>query len=476
MVRWGSGRAAVSDQGSPFGTGSSSHTHTHDPATLASVVTPRPAILATLGLLLAVAAATIFGLVALWPNGDAVATMVDRGTAITGGFTTARGEVLSVREECADPATAGGGAAAATEAGTPTREIACQSLRIGLLTGPDTGRLIEVDVVGALATAGITAGDTVELVATVAPTLASDSPAAGAGGQGPAESPTGPLSDTHTRYAVSGVERTLPLALFGLLFAIVVIAVGRLRGALALAALAVSALVLGYFVLPGLVAGGPGLLIGLVGSVAIMFVTLFFVHGPNMRTAAALIGTLFGIAFVSGFSLLAVATTRLSGVGDEASGMLAGLASEIDLRGLLTCSILIAGLGVLNDITIAQASSVWELRSAAPHLSRRELYARAMRIGRDHIASTVYTVVFAYVGAALSVLLVLFLIDAPVLSLLTREDFAIEIVRTLTGSVGLVLAVPVTTAVAAWFVPSRSVPRPPDGRNPLEGVADSREA
>ncbi|QBE48404.1 YibE/F family protein [Leucobacter triazinivorans] len=250
-----------------------------------------------------------------------------------------------------------------------------------------------------------------------------------------------------------GVFRGWQLLVLVLVFAAVVVAVGRWRGLLALAALGVAAWVLLAFVLPALVAGGPGLLVGVVGSSAIMFATLYFVHGPNLRTTAALVGTLCGILIMAGISLIAVQATRLSGVGDEASGQLAGLASQIDFRGLLSCAIIIAGLGVLNDVTITQASAVWELRAAAPAMSRREVYARAMRIGRDHIASTVYTVFFAYVGAAMSVLILLYLYDRPMLSLLTHEDIVTEIVRTLCGSVGLVLAVPITTWVAALLLP-----------------------
>jgi uncharacterized membrane protein len=277
-------------------------------------------------------------------------------------------------------------------------------------------------------------------------------PAAGAD---PAASESGTTAtyEIARGYDVTGVFRGWQLVLLTLVFAGVVIAVGRWRGLLALVALGVAAGVLLAFVLPALVAGGPGLLIGVVGSSAIMFATLYFVHGPNMRTTAALIGTLCGILIMAGISFVAVQMTRLSGIGDEASGRLAGLAAEIDFRGLLSCAIIIAGLGVLNDVTITQASAVWELRAAAPGMPRREVYARAMRIGRDHIASTVYTVFFAYVGAAMSVLILLLLYNRPMLSLLTHEDIVTEIVRTLCGSVGLVLAVPLTTWVAALFLP-----------------------
>ena len=386
------------------------------------------------GVLLAVVALTGWGMIALWPSAAAVAGVLEEAQRVTGSAESVRGEVLSVADPC-EPEVSTAGVAAE-----------CGSVRVGILDGPDAGRLVTLPLAVGAAAPELNSGDLVHLAAAERVT-----------DPGVAESPA--RAELRLDYALVGPDRTLALGLLALLFAGVVIAVGRKRGLLALLALGVSAAVIFFFVLPGLVAGGPGLLIGLVGSTAIMFVTLFFVHGWNLRTAAALLGTVFGILMVAGLSLLTVAATRLTGVADDAAGLLTGAAGGIDLRGVLMCSILIAGLGVLNDITIAQASSVWELRAAAPGLARRELYARAMRIGRDHIASTVYTVVFAYVGAALTVLLVLYLADAPLIALLSREDFAIEIVRTLAGSVGLVLAVPVTTALAAWLVPAGELER-----------------
>lgn len=401
-------------------------------------VTVRPSRRArwvTVLLLVSVAVMTAVGMVALWPHAPSVSNVADRAGAVTGATVSVWGEVVSVGGECADASL--GHAAACTQA------------RVGVLSGPDAGRLVTVELSGGIERAELRPGDRVQLAMT------QRSVPDGAGPSATAAAPT-------AHYVLAGVDRTVPLLVLGLVFAVVVIAVGRLRGFLALLALGVSGVVIGIFVLPALVSGAPGLLVGMVGSAAIMFVTLFFVHGFSMRTAAALIGTLFGILLVAGISTIAVATTRLSGIGDEAAGFLFGFAGEIDLRGVLSCSILLAGLGVLNDITIAQASSVWELRRAAPQLSRSELYRRAMRIGRDHIASTVYTVVFAYVGAALSVLVLLYLANVQVHELLTREDIAIEVVRTLCGSIGLVLAVPITTAIAAWLVPAE---------HPLSGLS-----
>lgn len=122
-----------------------------------------------------------------------------------------------------------------------------------------------------------------------------------------------------------------------------------------------------------------------------------------------------------------------------------------------------AGLGVLNDVTITQSSAVWEARAAAPSMGRRALFQSGMRIGRDHIASTIYTIVFAYAGAALPVLLLLFLYERPVLEMLQTESLSEEIVRTLASAIGLVLAVPVTTAIAALTVGAARTPAPVDG-------------
>ena len=447
----GDGQRASDSHNRPIAAGQgSSHSHSYlydaDGALVELHGTPftAPTALrrAVVAALMLIAALTVAGMVALWPNAAAVEDLIQRASGLTGESQTVRGEVLSTSAACAATGGQAGGVQAAS--GEVEGRVPCVAVRIGLLDGLDTGQLVTIEVTGAQATSGLRAGDTVQLTAS-APIDA----------QAPESASAQQRGALQLSYALAGPERTVPLVILALLFAAVVITVGRLRGFLALAALGVSGAVLLVFVLPALLAGGPGLAIGMVGSTAIMFVTLFFVHGWNLRTASALIGTLFGILMVSGISLVAVASTRLTGLGDEAAGLLSGFAPTLDLRGILTCSILIAGLGVLNDITIAQASSVWELRAAAPQLSRRDIYARAMRIGRDHIASTVYTVVFAYAGAALSVLLLVYAAGAPVFELLSREDFAIEIVRTLCGSVGLVLAVPVTTAVAAWLVPAQ---------------------
>lgn len=451
-------RLLVNDEQRPHG-----HHHGSRDSLLGAVRTSPVVRAITLMILVLIGAFTALGLVMLWPDYGKVAEVAERASYQVRGVEFVRGEVLSLREcEAANQgsgagvqqhapgaeAVQGGGATAAEPQDWEVAaqvQNACQRLGVGLHTGADAGRTVDVTVRGTLALSGLQVGDEVELAAFPAERVQGE-------GSLPGEQ-SGRSYTLNNVYQPSGIERHLPLAIVALLFMVVVVSVGRIRGLFALVALGIAAVVLLGFMLPALVAGGPALLIGLVASSAILFVTLFFVHGLSMRTASALIGTLAGILIISGLSWVMVRVTRLSGLGDEASSLLSGLVAEIDFRGLLTCSILIAGLGVLNDVTITQASAVWELRAAAPQMSRGEIYARAMRIGRDHIASTVYTVVFAYTGAALSVLILLYLYNRPLLSLLTQEDIAIEIVRTMVGSIGLVLAVPITTAVAVLFVP-----------------------
>jgi len=206
------------------------------------------------------------------------------------------------------------------------------------------------------------------------------------------------------------------------------------------------------FMLPALLLGGSGLGVAMIGSSAIMFVVLYLAHGPSIRTSAALAGTLVGIVITALIGLVAIRTARLGGVLDEGALALSTYVGEISFQGLLTSALIIAGLGVLNDVTITQSSAVWELRAAAPSMTRRRLFGSGMRIGRDHIASTIYTIVFAYAGTALSVLLLLFLYQRPAGDLLTTEEIATEVVTTLATAIGLVLSVPITTAIAALTV------------------------
>ncbi|NEN04768.1 YibE/F family protein [Diaminobutyricibacter tongyongensis] len=263
----------------------------------------------------------------------------------------------------------------------------------------------------------------------------------------------GAVGSTIGSFSVFGIERNQPVVWWAIAFVAIVVAVGALRGLLAVIALGLSGLMLFLFVVPALIAGEPGFLVGLFASCGMMFIVLFLTHGISMRTCAALLGTVGGIAITALIAQLEVVSTRLSGVGDDATGTISTLTTAIDYRGLITCAIIISGLGVLNDITVTQASAAWELRAASPHMSRRAMFTSSLRIGRDHIASSIYTIVFAYAGTGLAVLVVVSLYNRPAFELLTHEDIATEIVRTLCSAIGLVLAMPVTTAIAIALLP-----------------------
>ena len=191
----------------------------------------------------------------------------------------------------------------------------------------------------------------------------------------------------------------------------------------------------------------------------VMFVVVYLAHGISVKTTTALLGTFAGIAGVAALASWAIPATSLTPLQDEIMAQLPSQFPGIDARGILLCGMVLAGVGVLNDVTITQASSVWELREALPTAPRRTIFARAMRIGRDHIASIVYTIAFAYVGTALAMLLLASRLDFTILQLLTFNTVAQEIVATLVASISLVATIPITTALGAWL----AGPRPTEG-------------
>ena len=360
---------------------------------------PRRVLLGVLALALI---ATLVGLVTLWPDGDRVREIRGQTSFAAPGVTYPSGEVRSASKD---------------------------ALRVRVVDGPDAGTVVTVDVPPEVARSGLGRGDAVRLIATP-----------GQDGQ-------------PDRFSYFGTERGSTLWLLLALFAVVVIGVARWRGLLAIGGLALGGAVIWWFMLPALLVGESGVLVGLTGSAAIMLVVLYTTHGVSMRSSAALAGTLAGLSVTAALALVAIGATHLTGISDESGGILASYAGDLSFQGLLACAMIVAGLGVLNDVTITQASAVWELRGASAAMSRTALFRSGMRIGRDHIASTIYTIAFAYAGAALTVLLVIQLYSPPLAELLTTEEIAQEIVRTLVSSVGLVLAVPLTTLVAVLTVP-----------------------
>jgi uncharacterized membrane protein len=366
--------------------------------------------LALLGVLALTALVTVVGLVALWPAGSDVDAVTRKVAFAAPGVTFPTADVEAVQPACSGE-----------------RADHCGSIRVTIAEGAGTGDSATLSVPPQVSDSGLVAGDTVVVQRTPA--------------------------DGEAAYAYFGTSRTTPLLLLLVAFVVVVIAVARWRGLFALAGVVFSGGVLWWFVLPALLVGRSGQAVGMTAAAAILFVVLYTTHGFSIRTSTALAGTFAGVLVPAGLGVLGTQSTRLVGVTDESAGVLSGLVGDLDLAGLFACALVVAGIGVLNDVTITQASSVWEIRAAAPDMTRRQVFASGMRIGRDHIASTIYTIVFVYAGTALAILLVLRLYGLPFGVLLATEDITEEVVRTLASSIGLVLAVPLTTGIAAAVVP-----------------------
>jgi uncharacterized membrane protein len=253
-------------------------------------------------------------------------------------------------------------------------------------------------------------------------------------------------------YYFDDFQRRTPMLLLAGLFAVLVVAVGRWRGLASLVGLALTALVLVRFLIPSILEGNSPVAVAIVASAAIIFVVIYVAHGLNAKTTTALLGTLGSLGVTAALAALFVAATHLTGLSSEETTSLQSTIGNVPLQGLILAGVIIGSLGVLNDVTVTQASAVWEIHEANPERPARDLYRAGMRIGRDHIASTVYTLVLAYAGASLSLLILFSLSNQNVANVLTGDLVGQEIVRALVGSIGLVASVPLTTALAVAVV------------------------
>ena len=251
------------------------------------------------------------------------------------------------------------------------------------------------------------------------------------------------------RYLVQERVRRTAIWVLSLAFALLVVVVGGRQGAYSLVALAVSFLVIVRFIVPAIFAGWDPVLAAILGSLVIMAAALIIGHGPSTKTWIALGGTAISLALTGGLAVVGVEFAQLTGLGDEDGATLQTLFAGVSASGLLLGGIIVGALGVLDDVTTTQASTVLELARANPSLGRGQLFARAMNVGRDHIASTTNTLVLAYAGASLPLLMILAGQGEPLGTLVSYERLATEVVRTLVGSMGIVAAVPITTALAA---------------------------
>ncbi|MET8414907.1 YibE/F family protein [Streptomyces sp. NPDC005134] len=400
------------------------HSHSHGPA--APVSKHLRKVIAAV--LIPFATAVVVGLVVLWPGG----APAHERTGVGFDRQTQQATVVNVdKVDCKDvnaaqtPAT--GNTTTPSGNATPGQEPGlCEKATIEVTTGHDKGRTF------------------VEIVQPDAPRQLHE-------GQGVivAYAPDAPHD---LQYSVTDVDRKVPMALLAGIFALAVVLVGRLRGVMALIALAVSFAVLTLFILPAILQGSNPLLVAVVGASAIMLIALYMCHGLTARTSVAVIGTLISLLLIGLLGSLFIDWASLTGNTDDSTGLIHGLYPHIDMSGLLLAGVIIGSLGVLDDVTVTQTSAVWELHQADPTMRARKLYRAGIRIGRDHIASVVNTLVLAYAGAALPLLLLFSIAQSSVGTVANSELVAEEIVRTLVGSIGLVASVPVTTVLAALVV------------------------
>ncbi|MFH8929481.1 YibE/F family protein [Streptomyces pristinaespiralis] len=415
-----------------------SHVHSHGPA--APVSQHLRKVIAAV--LIPFATAVLVGLAVLWPGGAP-------GHERTGvGFDrqTEQGKVVSLeRVDCKDvnaaqvPPTGDTSTPEGREA-VNSQQGQCARATVEVTTGQDKGRTF-VEIVQPDAPRQLKEGQ--DVVVAYAPDAPRD-----------------------LQYSVTDVDRGFPMAVLAGIFAVVVVLVGRMRGVMALISLAVSFAVLTLFILPAILQGSNPLIVAVVGASAIMLIALYMCHGVTARTSVAVLGTLISLLLIGLLGSLFIGWASLSGNTDDNTGLIHGLYPEIDMSGLLLAGVIIGSLGVLDDVTVTQTSAVWELRQADPGMGPRALYRSAIRIGRDHIASVVNTLVLAYAGAALPLLLLFSIAQSSVGTVANSELVAEEIVRTLVGSIGLVASVPVTTALAALVVSAdRSGPPGPGKAN-----------
>lgn len=385
------------------------------------------------------AVATIVAVAALWPTGEGRQSAIDKAD----GFGLVADRLSATVEEVLDRR------CSYSTADDPQE---CRTLTLIVHEGPEAGAVValpEINLRFDYSIPDLAVGDRVIL---------------------------GYEDSTNTYFYADQDRRTSLVWLAGL-FALVVIALGRFRGVLALLAMAATLAVLVAFVAPSVLDGNDPLLVAVVAASAIAFISLYLTHGFTPTTTVALAGTLAALGLTLGLSWMFFEFASFTGLATEEALILPFISENLDVSALLLGGAVIGALGALDDVTVTQVATVAELRRHSPHLPTTELVASGIRVGRDHIASTVNTLLLAYAGASMPLILLFAVSDQPLAMVANSELIAVEIVRTLCGSIGLVAAVPVTTAMAAAVLrPSTDHDAAADGAAPSAHQSPSPSA
>jgi uncharacterized membrane protein len=373
------------------------------------------------GLLIAIGVAVIAGMTLLWPSQQSVDIPLPFQNAEGGAVTTESGHVLSSSAApCGSPSAGGVLTAAPVEA--PPGNGQCVQTLVQIGSGPNKGANTLLEFSGGPGQPSLAVGDDIRVSRQVD-------------------------QNGTTSYAFFDFERSWPLAILAATFAVVVVAVARWRGLRALIGIVVAFAVLMVFLLPALRDGAPAVPVSLVASGAILYAVIYLAHGVSLRTSAALLGTLSALLLAGLLSWAAIELVHLTGLSEDQNNEVAAYLGNVSITGLLLAGFIIGSLGVLNDVTVTQASTAFEI--AEHGATRKAIFVGAMRVGRDHIASTVYTLVLAYAGSALPLLLLFSVANRSLGDVLTSESVAIEIARSAVGGIALALSVPLTTGIAA---------------------------
>ncbi|MCS5480556.1 YibE/F family protein [Corynebacterium sp. YIM 101645] len=381
---------------------------------------------ALLGFLAVAVLTTLVGLWRLWPPTEAPNVSEDFATTFNLNHTQVTGTVtLADAAACASPST--GTVFDGSPLSPPGQEgIACERSLVEITSGQNEGRRTQLVHYGMPGEPRLAEGDRIMLAET--PT------------------PEGPV------YSFSDYQRTVPLVTWGVVIALMIVVFAAWRGFRALIGLVITMVGIGVFLLPALLHGGSPLGLALVAGSAILIIVVPLVHGVNWKSASALGGTLIALGIAAGLAQVAIDTSHLRGLGSDDNLNILLYLPEVSIIGLLLCGFIIGALGVLNDVTIAQASTVTELADLDPEATPWRLFLGAMKVGRDHIASMVYTLVLSYTGASLPMLLLLSVAERPLSQTLTSDVVATELLRSGIGALALTMAVPLTTLIAAWTV------------------------
>ncbi|MGV9863684.1 YibE/F family protein [Rhodococcus koreensis] len=396
------------------------HGHSDGPAPMGPV-----AAKVVVGLLVAIGVAVLIGAVALWPGKPSVDVEQPFQSAQGGAVVTESGTVTMQNiGDCGSPSA--GRVFTGAPLPAPAGAYECQRSIVDIESGPNTGTQTLLEIIPGPGQPDLRVGENIRL------------------------SRQTDVNGT-TEYSFEDYARGLPVTLIALAFAVVVIAVARWRGFRALVGIVVSFGVLVLFTLPALLDGQPAIPVALVSGAVILYAVLYLAHGVSLRTSSALLGTLASMALAAVLSYATIEITRLTGLSEEQNTNVQTYIQHVSITGLLLAGFIIGSLGVLNDVTITQAASAFELASLDPGASRRQIFGSAMRVGRDHIASTVYTLVLAYAGGALPLLLLFSVAGRSIQDVLLSDAVAIEIVRSAVGGIALALSVPLTTAIAVML-------------------------